>query len=55
MTLIIRVLFTLLASIAAWFVANDALSLSLIETIVAVALIIGFAVVATAWTVRRDV
>ena len=55
MTLIIRVLFTSLASIAAWFVANDALSLSLIETIVAVALIIGFAVVATGWTVRRDV
>ena len=55
MILIIRVLLTLLASIAAWFVANDALSLGLIETVVAVALIIGFAVVATGWTIRRDI
>jgi hypothetical protein len=52
---IIRLLLTLPALIAAWFVANDALSLGLIETIVAVALIIGFAVVATGWTIRRDV
>jgi len=44
---IIRLLLTLPALIAAWFVANDALSLGLIETIVAVALIIGFAVAAT--------
>jgi uncharacterized membrane protein HdeD (DUF308 family) len=52
---IIRLLLTLPALIAAWFVANDALSLGLIETVVAVALIVGFAVVATGWTIRRDV
>jgi hypothetical protein len=52
---IIRLLLTLPALIAAWFVANDALSLGLIETVVAVALIIGFAVAATGWTIRRDI
>jgi hypothetical protein len=52
---ITRLLLTLAAGIAAWFVANDALSLGLIENLVAVALIIGFAVVATGWTIRRDV
>ena len=52
---IIRLLLTLPALIAAWFVANDALSLGLIETIVAVALIVGFAVAGTGWTIRRDV
>lgn len=52
---IIRLLLALPALIAAWFVANDALSLGLIETVVAVALIVGFAVAATGWTIRRDV
>ena len=52
---IISLLLTLPALIAAWFVANDGLNLSLIETIVAVTLIIGFAVAATGWTIRRDV
>jgi hypothetical protein len=52
---IIRLLLTLPALIAAWFVANDALSLGLIETVATVALIIGFAVAATGWTIRRDV
>lgn len=52
---LIRLLLTLPALIAAWFVANDALSLGLIETIVAVALIIGFAVAATGWTIRRNI
>jgi hypothetical protein len=52
---IIRLLLALPALIAAWFVANDALSLGLIETIVTVALIIGFAVAATGSTIRRDI
>jgi hypothetical protein len=52
---IIRQLLTLLALVATWFVATDVLSLGLIETLVAVTLIIGFAVVATGWTIRRDV
>ena len=52
---IISQLLTLLALVATWFVATDVLSLGLIETLVAVTLIIGFAVVATGWTIRRDV
>ncbi len=52
---IIRLLLALPALVAAWFVANDDLGLGLIETIVAVALIVGFAVLATGWTIRRDV
>jgi hypothetical protein len=55
MVQIIRLLLTLPELIAAWFVGNDALGFGLIETVVAVALIIGFAVVATGWTIRRDV
>jgi FtsH-binding integral membrane protein len=50
---IISLLFALLASIVTWFVVNDALGP--IATLVAVTLIIGFAVVATGWTIRRDV
>ena len=45
----------LAALVAAWFVANNDLGLGLIETIVAVAVIVGFAVLATGWTIRRDV
>jgi hypothetical protein len=52
---IIRLFLALPALVAAWFVANDNLGLGLIETIVAVALIVGFAVLATGWTIRRDV
>jgi hypothetical protein len=52
---IISLLFALPALIATWFVANDLLNLSLIETVVSLTLIIGFAVVATGWTIRRDV
>jgi hypothetical protein len=52
---IISLLLTVPALVAAWFVATDTLNLGVIETLVAVTLIIGFAVVATAWTIRRDV
>ena len=52
---IISLLLTVPALVAAWFVATDTLNLSLIETLVAVTLIIGFAGVATGWTIRRDV
>jgi hypothetical protein len=52
---IISLLLTLPALIATWFVANDVLNLSLIETLVTVTLIIGFAIAATGWTIRRDV
>jgi hypothetical protein len=50
---IISLLLALSASIATWFVANDALGP--IVTLVAVTMIIGFAVVATGWTIRRNV
>ena len=52
---IIAQILALPALIAAWLVADDALNLVLIETLVAVTLIIGFAVVATGWTIRRDI
>lgn len=52
---IIGLLLSLPAWIVAWLVAGDALDLGLIETLVAVTLIIGFAVVATGWTIRRNV
>jgi len=52
---IIRLILALPALITAWLVADDALNLSLVETLVAVTLIVGFAVAATGWTIRRDV
>ena len=52
---IISLLLTVPALVAAWFVATDTLNLGVIETLVAVTLIIGFSVVATGWTIRRDV
>lgn len=48
-------LLTLAVSVIAWLIANDGWSLSLIETMVAVSLIVGFAVVAVASTIQRDV
>ena len=51
---IIGMLLTLPASFVALFYANEALNLSVIETAVAVILILGFLVLATGWTLRRD-
>ncbi|WJR80188.1 hypothetical protein [Bradyrhizobium sp. NP1] len=50
-----RLIMMLLTSIAGLFVANEALNLSLVETVVAVILILGFLVLATGWTLRRSV
>jgi hypothetical protein len=55
MTQIMSLFLTVPALVGAWFVATDALNLGLVETLVAVTLIIGFAVVATGWTIHRDV
>jgi len=48
-------LLALAAPVIALLIANDAWSLSLIETMIAVFLIVGFAVVAVASTIQRDV
>lgn len=50
---IIRCLLLLAAPIAALFVSRDALNFGVIETLVAVILIVGFALAAAAWTLRR--
>ena len=55
MVQILRLILVLSALIAGWLVAGDALNLSLLETLVAATLIIGFAVAATGWTIRRDI
>ena len=42
------------AGVAGVVLANGTLSLSLIEFFLTVAFIIGFAIVAAGWTIRRD-
>jgi hypothetical protein len=39
----------------ALLIANDGWGLSLTETLIAVCLIVGFAVLAAGWTIRRDI
>jgi hypothetical protein len=39
----------------AWLIANNGWGLSLVETLIAILLIVGFAVAAAGWTIRRDV
>jgi hypothetical protein len=51
---IIRVLLAFSAMIAARFVGDDFLDLGAIGTVVVIILIIGFAVLATSWTIRHD-
>jgi hypothetical protein len=48
-------LFALAVPVIALLIANDGWSLSLVETMVAVSLIVGFAVVAVASTIQHDV
>jgi hypothetical protein len=50
---IVRCLLFLAAPIAALFVSRDALNFGIVETLVAVILIVGFALAAAAWTLRR--
>jgi hypothetical protein len=50
---ILRIILVVAAPIAALLVSRDALSFGIVETLVAVTLIAGFAVVAAMWTLRR--
>lgn len=52
-TWILRVILVLAAPIAALFVSRDALNFGIVETLVAVTLIAGFAVLAAVWSLRR--
>ena len=52
-TWILRIIVTLAAPIAALFVSRDALNFGIVETLVAVTLIAGFAVLAAVWSLRR--
>jgi hypothetical protein len=50
---IVRLLFILAAPIAALLVSRDALNFSLVQTLVAIVLIVAFVGLAAAWTARR--
>ena len=49
---IVRLLFILAAPIAALLVSRDALNFGLVQTLVAIALIVAFVGLAAAWTAR---
>jgi hypothetical protein len=51
---IIRILFILAAPIAALLVSRDALNFGLVQTSVAIVLIVAFVGLAAAWTSRRS-
>ena len=50
---IIRILLAIAAPIAALFVARDTLNFSLIQTMIAIVLIVAFIAVAALWPSRR--
>jgi hypothetical protein len=50
---IVRILFILAAPITALLVSRDALNFGLVQTMVAIVLIVAFVAVAAAWTTRR--
>jgi hypothetical protein len=50
---IVRILFILAAPITALLVSRDALNFGLIQTLVAIVLIVAFVALASAWTTRR--
>lgn len=50
---IVRILFILAAPITALLVSRDALNFGLIQTMVAMFLIVAFVALGTAWTARR--
>lgn len=51
---IVRILFILAAPITALLVARDALNFGLIQTFVAMLLVVGFVGLAAVWTARRS-
>ena len=50
---IVRILFALAAPITALLVSRDALNFGLIQTMVAIVLIVGFVALGAVWTARR--
>jgi len=50
---IIRAVLFVAGPIAAMFVSRDALNFGVVETLVAVVLIVGLALAAAAWTLRK--
>jgi uncharacterized RDD family membrane protein YckC len=50
---IIRAILLLAAPIAALFVARDAVNFGVVETLVSIVLIVGFALAVAAWTLRK--
>ena len=52
---IIRCVLFLATPIAALFVSRDALNFGIIEMLIAIMLMVGFVMVAAAWTLRRTV
>jgi hypothetical protein len=50
---IVRILFILAAPITALLVSRDALNFGLIQTMVAIVLIVGFVALGAVWTARR--
>ncbi len=50
---IVRILFIMAAPIEALLVARDALNFGLVQTLVAIVLIVAFVGLAAAWTARR--
>jgi len=50
---IVRILFVLAAPITALLVSRDALNFGLIQTMVAIVLIVGFVALGAVWTARR--
>jgi hypothetical protein len=50
---IIRLLLLLAAPIAALFVSRDALNFGIVETLIAIILVVAFTLAAAAWTLRR--
>jgi hypothetical protein len=53
MAWILRIVLIIAAPLAALFVSRDALNFGIVETLVAVILIAGAAVLAAVWTLRR--
>jgi hypothetical protein len=55
MAWLLRLLSVFAAAITSLFVARDALNFGIIETLVMVTLVIGVAVIAVGWTIRREI
>jgi hypothetical protein len=55
MAWLLRLLSVLAAAITSLFVARDALNFGIIEILVTVTLVVGTAVIAVGWAIRREI